>query len=154
MTTIEEAKEASVIALKFNIMPDRAVTERLLLREYRVTPECIEAHFDRTYSSSMKASPTHLTMVVLPLLIQRLAYIYCCTRLGFPYEPSAQELLKIWPDRLEQYFPKMLRNEDQLVCKMNVIDFRFVQPKRHYMAVEAAVNDVLICKASAGIFVL
>ena len=36
-------------------MPDRPVEEKLFIREYRIGPNYIEAHFDRSYKSSMVA---------------------------------------------------------------------------------------------------
>jgi hypothetical protein len=148
---VQEDPDYSVIAASFNIMPGRSVHERLLIREYRVGHDRIECLFDREYLSEMHASPTHLTMITLPLLTQRLTYVWCCHYFNLPYRPHEAELLKVWPDRLEQHFPKLLKAEKSLLYLFKRTGLKENSPRRYYLTAEGAVNDILTVKAGATI---
>jgi hypothetical protein len=151
---VHEEPDYSVIAASFNIMPGKRVTERLLIREYRVEEDQIECLFDREYLSEMHASPTHLTMITLPLLTQRLTYVWCCHRFALPYRPREAELLKVWPDRLEQSFPKLLKAEKSLLYRFKRRGFTEISPRRYYLTAEGRVNDILTVAAGATILLL
>ena len=57
---VETIYENSHQSLKFNIMPNRAVEETLLIKKYMVTENRIEVKFDRKYKTQMVSSPDHL----------------------------------------------------------------------------------------------
>ena len=60
---VTRVEDTSSCHVGFNVMPDRAIREELVIPEFRVGQTWIEAEFDRTYSSSMLNSPSHLTFV-------------------------------------------------------------------------------------------
>lgn len=102
----------------FNVMPDRPVTETLKVREYRCGPRYVEAHFDREYQSSMKASPSHLIFLTALAHTQKMLYLALCKELDLPYEPKEAELFKMWPTKIDVRIPTLLAQEKDLVQQL------------------------------------
>ena len=104
--------------VSFNVMPDAPVHERLEIQRYETGPDFIEAHFDREYFSSMAKSPSHLIFLSVLVQWQRLIYIHMCQLFGRdPFEPGGEHF-KIWPTKVEIKLPELLREEKDLVQRV------------------------------------
>ncbi len=93
--------EGSEQRLSFNVMPNKDVTETLFVHHYEVSPNFIRSVFDRSYSSEMRDSPDHYTFLSALTQNQKMGYVYLCWRFGLPYDPHAEELMKIWPTKTD-----------------------------------------------------
>ncbi|MEM7192787.1 MAG: hypothetical protein AAF405_07985, partial [Pseudomonadota bacterium] len=91
--------------MTFNVMPERPVKEVLHIREYRLGDHYAEAHFDRSYHSSMLKSPSHLIFLSAVAHLQKIVYVYACHHLGLEYDPHGPEKLKIWPTTVNIEMP-------------------------------------------------
>jgi len=102
----------------FNVMPDRPVEEVMKVREYRVGPGYVEAHFDRTYHSTMQASPSHLIFLTALAHTQKMLYLALCREFDLDYDPKGPEQFKMWPTKIEVKIPTLIAEEQGLVQQL------------------------------------
>jgi hypothetical protein len=134
-------------------MPDRPVKEELRIRQYRIGPHWIEAEFDRTYSSSMVNSPSHLTFVSALIQMQKVTYVYSCHRFGFDPDVRQPEALKIWPTTASITMREMVTDEESLVHRMDFTGYRKIEDRK-YLATAVSRIGALQLDASAVILLL
>ncbi|MEM7253653.1 MAG: hypothetical protein AAF493_19725 [Pseudomonadota bacterium] len=147
-------EEKSDCRIEFNVMPDRPVEEILHIREYRCGDRYIEAHFDRTYRSSMLKSPSHLIFLSAVVHYQKLLYVYACRHLGLTYDPQGPEVLKIWPTMVHVEMPRMVRNEVDIVHRVHIDSFERLEPKRYMVKTHSDVNDAVFISGETPLYVL
>jgi len=140
-------QDGTAINAVFNIMPNSSVTETFYVREFEIGPRWIKATFHRSYVSAMTASPSHVTMTVLPLLAQRAGYLLLCHEFGLPLDLESNERLKMWPSRLELIYPQLLREETDLVYLMKLVSLERRSQSRLQWIIESTLNDSLCLNA-------
>ena len=117
--------ETSKIGLEFNVMPNKTVSETFTTSKYElVSDKIIEAHFNREYVSEMKNSPSHVIFLTMLIHFQKLAYIQLCRHFGFPYDPHAEEIIKVWPTELNTKMPVMIEKETNLIQRFELTGIR------------------------------
>ena len=146
--------DGSKCHISFNVMPERSVTEELTMREFRIGKTWIEAEFDRDYKSEMLSSPTHLTFVSALIQMQKVTYVYCCSKFGFPIDVAGNECLKVWPTDVHISMPGMVTIESGLVHRMDFIGFRKIEPRKYLAIAKSNISNTLEINASAIIQLL
>lgn len=145
--------ERHVCALSFNVMPDRTVEERLLVREYRVGERYAEAHFDREYRSAMRNSPSHLIFLTALVHTQKLLYAALCREFDLNYEPEGPELFKMWPTKVEVRIPERIDAEQDLVQQLWITDLKRFDASTYRATIETRVGSLFI-RATIPTFVI
>lgn len=133
--------ERHTARIEFNVMPDRPVTETLHVKRYEVGPDHARCVFDRSYASSMLASPSHFIFLTGLVHLQKMFYMILCRRWGLPYESAGPELLKIWPTAVDVKIPELVVEEQDLLQEVWVRELREVRGGRHRFVVEARVGS-------------
>lgn len=151
LRTIEERAHQELV---FNVMPERPVREDLHVTHYRVGRRYAEAHFSREYKSAMKKSPSHLIFISAQVQTQKLIYLAMCEEFGFEYVPGADELLKVWPTRVDVSLPRMVRDEDGLIQKLSVTRITAVQEGIYSATFEVTVSGMINLTVDAKIYIL
>ena len=146
--------EDTISELKFNVMPDRPVTEKLLIKEYRIGPRYIESVFDRTYCSSMEHSPSHLVFLSALVHTQKMLYTYFCHEFELEYDPFKKEKLKIWPTIVNVKMPKMITEEGGISHKMWITRFIKRTKTKFFIETKSNVNDIIVINGSAMILLI
>ncbi len=144
LTTIREQHTSS---LRFNVMPGKPVEEDLQVREYRVGKRYAEAHFDRTYRSSMQASPSHLIFLSVQIHTQKVLYLLLCREFGFEYDPDGPERLKMWPTKLNVAIPELIAEERDLVQRVwirKIRKIRKIRDKAYKVSIETRVGSLKV----------
>ncbi|MBN8554801.1 MAG: hypothetical protein J0L93_05095 [Deltaproteobacteria bacterium] len=114
----EIIQDNAEINCSFNVMNGRSVSEKFLVKEYRIWDRYGEATLDREYFSSMEKSPDHLIFLTGLIHSQKLLYLLLSKEFGFEYSPEKKEDLKIWPTSIKIEMPKMVRKNQDVVQKM------------------------------------
>ena len=143
-TDLTVIEEQHVSHLEFNVMPGRSVREDLLVREYRVGHRYAEAHFDRSYSSAMAKSPSHLIFLSVQVHSQKLLYMALCREFDLPYDPDGPELFKMWPTKLDVRIPTLIADEEGLVQRLWIRDLKRVRDGVYKASVETRVGSMQI----------
>ncbi len=156
MTTSESRTlpDGSQCHVAFNVMPERGVTETLRMREFRIGETWIEAEFERTYLTEMLSSPSHLTFVSALVQMQKITYVYCCHRFGFPLDLTSEEALKIWPTDIHVRMRNLVSEEAALVHRLDITGFRRMDTHKYFASTSSTVNGTLQIDASALIHLL
>jgi len=142
--TLTTVRESHLSHLEFNVMPGRPVEEDLHVREYRVGERYVEAHFDRTYRSAMKASPSHLIFLSALVHTQKMLYLGLCREFGFDYDPDGPERFKMWPTKVECRIPELIAEERGLVQRLWVRELRRFDATTYRATVETRVGSLAI----------
>jgi len=146
--------ETSTIQVSFNIMPDRPVSETLVLKEYRLGESYIEAVFDREYASTMLNSPDHLIFLTALAHCQRLGYVYLCHYFERPYEPQDNEILKIWPVSVKVEMARMIRKRRDVVQKMWVTSITKEAERQYLASMRSTIEDLMSFEIVSKVFLL
>jgi hypothetical protein len=147
-------KENSVQELSFNIMPNRTVTEKLYIHEYRIGDASIEVYFDREYYSQMAFSPDHLIFLSSQIQFQKLIYVYMCYYLGFSYDPFSSERIKIWPTRIDCKVPRMIRNNKAIKQSLFIESIETRGKGIYFATATTVVNNTMVIYGEANVYVL
>jgi hypothetical protein len=145
--------DSSVCSIGFNVMPGRPVQEELRIREFRIGADWIEAEFDRSFQSSMVNSPSHLTFVSALVQMQKITYVYACSRFGFNPAVTDTECLKVWPTNINIVMRDLVREEEGLVHRMDFTGFRKLEARK-YLATATSRIGVLQIDGSAMLLLL
>ncbi|HXI87926.1 MAG TPA: hypothetical protein VNH64_10740 [Parvularculaceae bacterium] len=110
--------------LAFNVMPDKAVEERIAPRVYFVGRDIARTVFDRQYETRMDKSPSHVIFLSALVQWQKLIYLIMCHRCGVDYDAAAPEAFKIWPTEVHCRMPALVREESNLTqdCFVSRLD--------------------------------
>ncbi|NOZ75912.1 MAG: hypothetical protein GXO90_11170 [FCB group bacterium] len=135
--------------ISFNVMPNRPVEERLIMRRYRVWDDAIEAEFDREYFSSMEKSPDHLIFVTVLVHLQKMIYVYMCHYCGIPYDPYNHELLKVWPTQLDISMPKLITKKTKIHHLLKVKSVIEMRPKQFMITADSSVENRIAVNGEA-----
>lgn len=141
---IEVLEEQHDCHCSFNVMPGRPVSETLHVREYRTGERYVEAHFDREYQSSMKASPSHLIFLTALVHTQKMLYLALCREFGLDYDPEGEEVLKMWPTKINVKIPTMIAEEEDLVQKLWIRKLRKVDERTYRAVIEVRIGTLQI----------
>jgi hypothetical protein len=147
-------RDGADVKLSFNIMPGRNVTETLHFKEYRVWSRYVEAEFDRSYQSDMEKSPSHLVFLTAEAHAQKLAYIAVAEMFERPYDPSDKEYFKIWWTCCFCNVPKMIRDEENLVQSLWIIELVRTGQKSYSLEAYSRVSGNMDLWAKAGVFLI
>jgi hypothetical protein len=146
-------REESTVGLTFNVMPDRPVTETLYIHEYRVWPRYVEAEFDRTYQSRMRASPSHLIFLTALAHLQKMIYVALCHEFNLPYDPKGPERLKLWPTKIDVKIPVLIKQEEDLVHRVYIRQLKKRDDKTYKVVVESRVGSMQL-NGEAPVFLM
>ncbi len=142
----------SQITMKFNVMPNRDVTEDFFIREYRVWHRYAEATLDREYTSSMEKSPDHLIFLTGCAHSQKLFYIALAHEFGFGYSPDEKEKFKIWPTAVRVSMPAMVRQNQDVIQKLFITKFNRVTDKVFEINFRTTYNDIVTIEMETKVY--
>jgi hypothetical protein len=141
LNLIEEQHDSH---LSFNVMAGKPVSETLHVHRYLVGDRYAEAHFDRTYTSSMKASPSHLIFLSTLVHTQKLLYIALCREFGFEYDAEGPEHFKLWPTKVNVRIPELIAEEEKLVQKLWITELTQFNEKTYRAKIETRVGSLVM----------
>jgi len=141
--------EATTNELVFNVMPDRPVREKLLVRKYNVRPRFIEAIFDREYHSSMEKSPSHLIFLTALAHMQKMVYVYFCTEFELGYDPHGPEKLKIWPTHVDVRMPGMITSEKEISHRLWITRLTQKSPEKYFVDLHSVIDGIVTIDVTA-----
>lgn len=136
-------QDKDFVQAKFNIMTGKEISEKISFENFHIGEYSVEATFDREYVSEMDHSPSHVTMTVIPLLTQRLCYVWACHHFGLTYDPDGEEKVKLWPTWLEFKYPKLIESERSLTYRVDITSLKKVEENKYYSQLRSTVNNEL-----------
>ena len=80
--------------LQFNVMPNKNVSEKLIIKKYIVNSRKVEVYFDRKYQTDMLKSPDHFIFLSALVNLQKMIYVLMCKHFDIKYLPNEPEKFK------------------------------------------------------------
>ncbi len=151
---IKILKENSIQNIRFNVMPDRYVEEDVKIKEYRVWDNAIETIFDRDYKTDMLNSPSHLTFLSSLTNLQKMVYVFMHHYLSLDYNKDANELIKVWPGKLNIDMPKMIMKKTNISHLMVIKSIYQIKKNRYKVKASTIVDNAITITGEALIIVL
>jgi len=152
--SIVTVQDADFVQARFNIMKGKEISEKISFDNFVLGENFIEATFDREYMSEMDHSPSHVTMTVIPLLTQRIYYVWACHHFGIPYNPEGEEKIKLWPTWLEFKYPKLIENEQSLNYRVDITSLKKLEDNKYYSKLQSTVNNELEINVKGLVFLV
>ena len=147
-------KENSEQNIRFNVMPEKHVSEKVDIKEYRLWDNAIEAVFDRKYETDMLSSPSHLTFLSSLINLQKMVYLFMHYYLSLPYNKDGKELLKVWPGKLEISMPKMILKKKNISHLMIIKSIDKLKENRYRVSADTIIDNSVSISGEALIVVL
>lgn len=147
-------QDEDFVQAKFNIMTGKEISEKISFDSFRIGEFSAEAIFDREYMSEMDQSPSHVTMTVIPLLTQRLYYVWACHHFGIPYNPGGKEKIKLWPTWLEFKYPKLIQSEKSLTYKVEILSLKKLEENKYFSKLRSTVDNELEINVKGLVFLV
>ena len=147
-------QENSSQNIRFNIMPDRYVDEKIDVKEYRIWDNAIEVLFNRDYRTDMINSPNHLTFLSSLLNLQKMVYVFMHDYLSLDYDKNGEELIKVWPAKLDIKMPKMILKKENLRHLMLIKSIQKIKNNRYRVYADTMVGGIVTISGEALIVVL
>ena len=101
LDNIKVIADRSIQNLKFNVMHEKDVEEKLIFKKYVINGNKIETYFNREYKTSMKKSPDHYIFLSSLINLQKMIYLLMCDKFKLSYNKSDEEKIKIWPTSVD-----------------------------------------------------
>ena len=147
-------QDEGFVQANFNIMTGKEISEKISFDKFVIGEYSAETTFDRNYISEMDHSPSHVTMTVIPLLTQRLYYVWACHHFGLPYQPDGEEKIKLWPTWLEFKYPKLIESERSLKYRVEITSLKKLEENKYYSKLRSTVNDELEINVKGLVFLV
>ena len=75
LDNVKVIADNSIQKLKFNVMHEKDVEEKLVFKKYVINGNKIETYFNREYRTSMKKSPDHYIFLSSLINLQKMIYL-------------------------------------------------------------------------------
>ena len=147
-------KESSIQALRFNVMPDKDVDEKVCIKEYRIWDNAIESIFDRQYTTAMIKSPSHLTFLSGLVNLQKMVYIYMHHHLSVNYKNDGEELIKVWPRKLDIDMPRMILKKKNISHLMIIKSIIKLKHNKYKVVANTTIDGSVAISGEALVVVL
>ena len=147
-------RENSVQSIRFNIMPNRDVDEKINVKEYRIWDNAIEVLFSRDYHTDMINSPDHLTFLSSLMNLQKMVYVFMHDYLDLDYNKDGKELVKVWPGNLNIKMPKMILKKENIRHLMLIKSIQKIKSNRYRVSADTIVDGIVSISGEALIVVL
>ena len=141
-------------SLKFNVMPNRHVSEKLFIEKYTVSKKKIKAYFSREYKSQMIKSPDHYIFLSALINLQKLIYVIMCKRFGVKYEQFGTERFKNWPIKTDTQMNGLLRNKKNIIQDFEIQSFDKLADNKYLLKGVSTSESAIIINGSAIIYKL
>ena len=144
----------SIQSLKFNVLNDKHVEEKLSFSKFIVSADTVETYFDRDYKTDMTKSPDHFIFLSALVNLQKMIYLLMCERFNVPYKKNGKERFKIWPINVDVKMNGMIRRKKNLMqdFKINAIEKK--SNTKYHISGESSSDSTVYIKGTALVYLI
>tara|TARA_Y100001968_G_C18871602_1_gene487446 strand:- start:22 stop:531 length:510 start_codon:yes stop_codon:yes gene_type:complete len=154
---IEEAKtieDSSIQNLKFNVMHNKNVEERLIFKKYIIESNRVETYFDREYKTSMKKSPDHYIFLSSLINLQKMIYLLMCDRFKIPYNKNDEEKVKIWPTSVDVRMNGIVRKKKNIMQDFELTSISQISDGKYHISGKSSAESAILLKGEALVYII
>ena len=154
---VENAKvivDNSVQNLKFNVMHEKDVEEKLTFKKYIIKGNKIETYFDRQYKTSMRKSPDHYIFLSSLVNLQKMIYLLMCDKFNLPYNKNDEEKIKIWPTSVDIKMNGIVRKKSNIMQDFELISIYQIGDNKYSISGNSSAESTILLNGEALIYLI
>tara|TARA_Y100000996_G_scaffold395793_1_gene361328 strand:- start:482 stop:991 length:510 start_codon:yes stop_codon:yes gene_type:complete len=144
----------SVQNLKFNVMHEKDVEEKLIFKKYIIKGNKIETYFDREYKTSMRKSPNHYIFLSSLVNLQKMIYLLMCEKFNLSYNKKDEEKIKIWPTSVDVKMNGIVRKKKDIMQDFELISIYQISDNKYSISGNSSAESTIILRGEALVYLI
>ena len=144
----------SVQNLKFNVMHEKDVEERLIFKKYIINGNKIETYFDRQYKTSMRKSPNHYIFLSSLVNLQKMIYLLMCEKFNLPYNKNDDERIKIWPTSVDIKMNGIVRKKNNIRQDFQLVSIYQISDNKYTISGNSSAESSILLRGEALVYLI
>ena len=144
----------SVQNLKFNVMHQKDVEERLIFKKYIIKGNKIETYFDRQYKTSMRKSPDHYIFLSSLVNLQKMIYLLMCKKFNLTYNKNDDEQIKIWPTSVDIKMNGIVRKKSNIMQDFEIISIYQISDNKFSISGNSSAESTILLRGEALVYLI
>ena len=144
----------SVQNLKFNVMHEKDVEEKLVFKKYIIDGNRIKTYFNREYKTSMKKSPNHYIFLSSLINLQKMIYLLMCDRFDISYNKNDEEKIKIWPTSLDIKMNGIVRKKNNIMQDFELTSISQISDNKYSISGNSSAESTILLKGEALVYII
>ena len=147
-------QDNSIQNLKFNVLNDKNVEEKLSFSKFVIKADAIETYFDREYKTDMAKSPDHYIFLSALVNLQKMIYVLMCKKFNIPYKKNDKERFKIWPISVDVKMNGMIRKKKNLMQDFKIDAIEKISDTKYHISGESTSESTVHIKGTALVYLI
>ena len=144
----------SIQNLKFNVMHDKDVEEKLVFKKYIIKRNKIETYFDREYKTSMRKSPDHYIFLSSLVNLQKMIYLLMCDKFNLSYNKNDEEKIKIWPTSVDVRMNGIIRKKNNIMQDFELASIYQISDNKYSISGNSSAESTILLKGEALVYLI
>ncbi len=154
LDNVKVIKDSSVQNLKFNVMHEKDVQEKLVFKKYIIDGNKIETYFNREYKTSMKKSPDHYIFLSSLINLQKMIYLLMCDRFDISYNKNDEEKIKIWPTSVDIKMNGIVRKKNNIMQDFELTSISQISDDKYSISGNSSAESTILLKGEALVYII
>ena len=154
LDNVKVIADNSIQSLKFNVMHEKDVEEKLVFKKYIIDGNKIETHFNREYKTSMKKSPDHYIFLSSLINLQKMIYLLMCDRFDISYNKNDQEQIKIWPTSVDIKMNGIVRKKNNIMQDFELTSISQIGDNKYSISGNSSAESTIFLKGKALVYII
>jgi len=154
LNNVKVVDDNSVQNLKFNVMHEKDVEERLVFKKYIIDGNKIETYFNREYKTSMKKSPDHYIFLSSLINLQKMIYLLMCDRFNISYSKNDEEKIKIWPTSVDIKMNGIVRKKNNIMQDFELTSISQISDNKYSISGNSSAESTILLKGEALVYII
>ena len=154
LENVKVIADSSVQNLKFNVMHEKDVEEKLVFKKYIIDGNKIETYFNREYKTSMKKSPDHYIFLSSLINLQKMIYLLMCDRFNISYSKNDEEKIKIWPTSVDIKMNGIVRKKNNIMQDFELTSISQISDNKYSISGNSSAESTILLKGEALVYII
>ena len=154
LDNVKVIADNSIQNLKFNVMHEKDVEEKLVFKKYVINGNKIETYFNRKYKTSMKKSPDHYIFLSSLINLQKMIYLLMCDRFDISYIKNDEEKIKIWPTSVDIRMNGIVRKKNNIMQDFELTSISQISDNKYSISGNSSAESTILLKGEALVYII
>ena len=154
LDNVKVIADSSIQNLKFNVMHEKDVEEKLIFKKYVINGNKIETYFNREYKTSMKKSPDHYIFLSSLINLQKMIYLLMCDRFDISYSKNDEEKIKIWPTSVDIKMNGIVRKKNNIMQDFELTSISQISDNKYSISGNSSAESKILLKGEALVYII
>ena len=154
LDNVKVIADSSIQNLRFNVMHEKDVEEKLIFKKYIIDGNKIQTYFSREYKTSMKKSPNHYIFLSSLINLQKMIYLLMCNRFNIPYNKNDEEKIKIWPTAIDIKMNGIVRKKNNIMQDFELTSISQISDSKYSISGNSSAESTILLKGDALVYII